>query len=634
MDDKYVERPWFRLYDIQKTPETLEPYPKVSYTEYCLDMPAKKYPNNLALVQFDYEMTFRELKEKVDRFATALADLGIKKGDVVATVLPTSIQFMISDFAIAELGAIHLSASILDSVDGLADKFTRADVKTVISVHTNVKDGDIIDKVKKASEKANIKDMILTHTEDFSSDPPKHKEEAGITWFTDLIEKYPPNPPNVHIDPKKDVLLLSFTGGTTGDPKGAMLSHYGLVAVITSCFGSLMPQSVVSLLKRVGLPVRIIMPSPLFHIYGHGITPAFLAFGSAVLLQKDPRDIKEIIRLAKRYHPLLCAGTPTYYMKLLKEKKANNLGMILASASMAIAPEVQKGVEKKTGSIVGEAYGLSEIPITHFLSMASVLLPVLGSMDTVKKVFGLLDRMASLPGLAPLIGMAIRMVGPDRLGSFFNTLIAFISKNMITTPSGRKKELTGSAGMPMPDVKVKIVDEDTGETIPMEKVIKEGKRGEMCLDAPWKMLGYWPDVGSGLDEEGFVHTGDVVRLDEWGRTYIVDRTKDMVNVSGYKVYTREIDDLLYGLEGIDEVATVGIPDPERPESERIKVFAVPLPAYKGKINEEDIINYLKGKVAPYAVPKSVEIREDIPKTVAEKIFKQRLRDEEMGKRIR
>ena len=541
---------------------------------------------------------------------------------------------MISDFAIAELGAIHLSASILDSVDGLTDKFTRADVKTVISVHTNVKDGDIIDKVKKASEKANIKDMILTHTEDFSSDPPKHKEEAGITWFTDLIEKYPPNPPNVHIDPKKDVLLLSFTGGTTGDPKGAMLSHYGLVAVITSCFGSLMPQSVVSLLKRVGLPVRIIMPSPLFHIYGHGITPAFLAFGSAVLLQKDPRDIKEIIRLAKRYHPLLCAGTPTYYMKLLKEKKANNLGMILASASMAIAPEVQKGVEKKTGSIVGEAYGLSEIPITHFLSMASVLLPVLGSMDTVKKVFGLLDRMASLPGLAPLIGMAIRMVGPDRLGSFFNTLIAFISKNMITTPSGRKKELTGSAGMPMPDVKVKIVDEDTGETIPMEKVIKEGKRGEMCLDAPWKMLGYWPDVGSGLDEEGFVHTGDVVRLDEWGRTYIVDRTKDMVNVSGYKVYTREIDDLLYGLEGIDEVATVGIPDPERPKSERVKVFVVPLPAYKGKINEEDIINYLKGKVAPYAVPKSVEIREDIPKTVAEKIFKQRLRDEEIERRIR
>jgi len=122
----------------------------------------------------------------------------------------------------------------------------------------------------------------------------------------------------------------------------------------------------------------------------------------------------------------------------------------------------------------------------------------------------------------------------------------------------------------------------------------------------------------------------VVTIDEWGHFYVVDRTKDMVNVSGYNVYTREIDDLLYEYPGVDEAAVIGVPDPDRPGSERVKAFIVLKPEYRGKVKEEDIIRYLKEKVPPYAVPKFVEFRdEELPKTTVDKIFKKKLREDEI-----
>jgi len=191
--------------------------------------------------------------------------------------------------------------------------------------------------------------------------------------------------------------------------------------------------------------------------------------------------------------------------------------------------------------------------------------------------------------------------------------------------------LVTSVGYPLVDEEFKVVNEDTGETIPTPKLVKEGLRGEMCVKGPNLMLGYWPNPGDGLDDEGYIHTGDVVKVDEAGRVYIVDRTKDMVIVSGYKVYTIELDDLLYEYPGVYEAAAIGVPDPDRPGSERIKAFIAPYPEYRGKIKEEDIIEYLKERVEKWAVPKSVEIRDELPKSPVEKIFKKQLREEEIEK---
>jgi len=630
MEKKYLERPWLREHELLGAPETLEPYPDMTYTQYHLDEPARKYPNQLALVQFDYEMTFKELKNHVDKLATALADLGIKKGNIVSTVLPTCIQGVIADLAIPEIGAICTLQSVIDSVDGLVDKWTRTGVKTVICAHTNVKDKDVLDKVKEASKKAKIENIIVTKTEDYSMHPPKHEDEEGVIWLTDLIKKYPPNPPKVDIDPKNDVAVLFFTGGTTGLPKGVMLSHKGLIAQSETVIGTAFPGALIKLLEGLG---RSIIPLALFHVYGHAETVLFLSRGITVLQVTDPRDTKEFVRLAKKYHPIICIGAPTQFWKLLKEEGAENLGMINISGSAALAPEIHKSVEEKTGSLTGEGYGLSEFaPVTHVPSILSMMTPIFGTRENVGKILHIGNRLVSLPGMDGILKVGKSLIGPNNAGKIVNTLISFATKNIIATPEGRKKELVGSIGIPCVDLKVKILEEDTGETIPVSRMVQEKLRGEMCLDAPWKMLGYWPDVGSGMDEEGYVHTGDVVTIDEWGHFYVVDRTKDMVNISGYKVYTREIDDLLYEYPGVDEAAVIGIPDPERPGSERVKAFIVLKPEYKGKVKEEDVIRYLKERVPPYAVPKFVEFRdEELPKTITEKIFKRKLREEEIEK---
>ena len=509
------------------------------------------------------------------------------------------------------------------------DKATRTNCKTVVCVHTNVKDRDVIDMVKEVAKKTKIENIILTKTEDYSSSPPAHEREEGVIWFTDLIEKYPPNPPKVDINPKKDPCLLFFTGGTTGRPKGVMLSHYNVTSCTRSSFGSNMPQSVLRLID--GFFTQVI-PLPICHVYGHDFYRFGFYLGSTILTQTDPRDTKEFVRLAKKYHPVFTPASPTQYTRLVLEEGADDLGLLAMTGSTPTAPKTQEDFEKKARSVVFESLGMTGTTEATFTpTVMDTVAPMLGGRETASKVFHLLDRILNVPGVVPLLRMGMGLIGRQNLGAIVSRSMPLLS-SILPAATDKKRELTGTCGYPLVDEEVKIIDEDTGETIPIPKLVKEKLRGEICLKGPNLMIGYWPDRGSGVDDEGYIHSGDVVTVDEAGRLSVVDRTKDMVNVSGYKVYTIELDDLLYEYPGVYEAATIGVPDPERPGSERVKCFVTPLPEYKGKLKEEDIIGFLRDRVAKYAVPKSVEIRdEELPKTVAEKIFKKKLRDEEIEK---
>ncbi len=153
-----------------------------------------------------------------------------------------------------------------------------------------------------------------------------------------------------------------------------------------------------------------------------------------------------------------------------------------------------------------------------------------------------------------------------------------------------------------------------------------GKTGEMCLRGPQRMLGYWPDPGSGLDEEGYVRTSDVVKVDSRGYFSVVDRTKDMIIVGGYKVYSREVDDLLLHHPEIEEAATVGVPDPARAGSERVVVFVKSSNGRNSRLTENSVIEYLKERVAKYAVPSAVSILRELPQTPVQKVDKKALRE--------
>jgi long-chain acyl-CoA synthetase len=190
------------------------------------------------------------------------------------------------------------------------------------------------------------------------------------------------------------------------------------------------------------------------------------------------------------------------------------------------------------------------------------------------------------------------------------------------------KEKTGM-GIPAPDTECKLVDPETGRDVQF------GEPGEVVVKGPQIMKGYWPDKGSGLTEEGWLHTGDIAVMDEDGYFHLSDRTKDMVNVSGMKVYTNTVDEVLYKCPGVHMAAAIGVPDPKTPGSERVMAVIQLKEEWKGKVGEEQIRDFCKEHLAPYAVPKFVEFRDEMPLTVTEKLFKKALRDEvisKMGKR--
>ncbi|GAF98186.1 unnamed protein product, partial [marine sediment metagenome] len=170
----------------------------------------------------------------------------------------------------------------------------------------------------------------------------------------------------------------------------------------------------------------------------------------------------------------------------------------------------------------------------------------------------------------------------------------------------------------------KIVDPESGEDVPV------GETGELYIRGPQVMKGYWPTPGSGL-VDGWLPTGDIARMDEDGYFFLVDRVKDMANVSGYKVYTRVIDEVLFGHPSVAMAVAIGIPDPERPGSERIKAFIKLKQGYEGKVTGDEIIEWCRDKMEPYARPRSVEFRDDLPLTVTGKLFKRELREEEIQK---
>jgi long-chain acyl-CoA synthetase len=176
-------------------------------------------------------------------------------------------------------------------------------------------------------------------------------------------------------------------------------------------------------------------------------------------------------------------------------------------------------------------------------------------------------------------------------------------------------------GVPLPDMDCHLVDPDSGEDVPI------GKPGELVIRGPQVMVGYWPEPGSGLTEDGWLHTGDIGVMDETGYFQIVDRIKDMVNVSGLKVYTTEVDEVLFKHPAIAVAAAFGIPDSEIPGSERVMAVVALKEEYRGSVTEQELRDFCRQHLPPYAVPKMIEFRDELPLTVTEKVFKNVLREQ-------
>lgn len=180
-------------------------------------------------------------------------------------------------------------------------------------------------------------------------------------------------------------------------------------------------------------------------------------------------------------------------------------------------------------------------------------------------------------------------------------------------------------GVPLPDMDCRLIDPDSGEEV------APGKPGEVLIRGPQIMLGYWPEPGSGLDREGWLHTGDIGVMDETGYFQIVDRIKDMINVSGMKVYTTEVDEVLFQHPAIAMAAAFGVPDFDIPGSERVMAVVKIKEEHRNSITEKELLDFCRGHLPAYAIPKGIEFRDELPLTVTEKVFKNALREQAIAK---
>jgi long-chain acyl-CoA synthetase len=553
----YADKPWFTSYKLGpfKLKRTIEHRKSPLFT--ILDETAEKFPGKDAYYYLGQRMKYKELKGQVDRFANALHKLGIKKGDTVIVFLPTCPQFIISDFAILKTGAILVPCSPLLKAPELKHQAQESGTETIICLDRYV---DLINSIK---DETKLKNIIITSYEDYSpAESQEIKEIPGTHNFRKLIQDHEPEVPEVKIDPTEDLAVLAFTGGSTGVPKGVMITHYQRFTNILQGLPWMMAP-----FPAYRGSASSLLAVPLFHAYGHYLMQSSIYWGLRVFLIPDPRDTAMIVELMNEYRPFLLFMVPTQLLKLAQpEIGLKRMPVMVMSATAPLPAEIAQRLEEKIKMPISEGYGLTETgPATHINISA----------------FAKVTRFAT------------------------------------STRPG--------VGIPVPDTDVKLVDPETLKDVPF------GEVGEIWLRGPQVMKGYWPEAGSGLEKDGWLRTGDLARMDEDGYFHVVDRIKDMINVSGMKVYSTEVDEVLFTHPAVEGAVTIGIPDPERPGSERIKAFIRLRDAFKAKVEAQEIIDYCREKIAAYAVPKFIEFRDDLPLTVTEKLFKRALREEEIKK---
>ncbi|MFX1448108.1 MAG: AMP-binding protein, partial [Promethearchaeota archaeon] len=373
----------------------------------------------------------------------------------------------------------------------------------------------------------------------------------------DILTKFSDELPKVDISPG-DIGWIQYTGGTTGPPKGAMLSHRNVMSNL-KCLREWLQWE-----EGVGM---LLSGFPMFHVAGLTVMEGALSLGWGQVLIANPRDALGICNSIKQYQPTVLVNVPSLYQILINFKKFKRLDHSKLRQCISAASPFPKESQEKLEEIVGQ---------------------------------GKLLELYGMTELSPVATM---------------------------NPSIGKKQL-GKVGMPIQNVDLKLVDPETGEVVPL------GQPGEICVKGPLVMQGYYnkpEETAKAIDKDGYMHSGDVGIMDEDGYLRIVDRTKDMIIVGGFKVFSAKVEDTLVKHPAIGMVALVGIPNPDRPGSEIVKAFVQMDPDFEFDGNKEalkeDIISFAKENCAPYEVPKLVEISEELPLTVVGKVDKKVLRED-------
>jgi long-chain acyl-CoA synthetase len=570
------DRPWFKSYE-PRVPHTI-PYPDITLDRFLADT-ARKYPLNTAtnfvlsyLIGERFtvggKLTYRKLDELANRFATALYQLGVRKGDRVALMLPNSPHFVIAFFGAMKLGAIIVNNNPTYTSRELKHQLEDSGAETIVLLNL------FWPRLREVQEETPIKRVIVAHIFDTLGFPSnllvKSRQRRGPEWvdvqpehniffFQHLIDKYEPTPPNVDTRPE-DTALLQYTGGTTGLPKAAMLTHRNLVAntlQVTSWLTTGQPGG-----------EKLMAAIPFFHVYGMTVAMIYAVYiGAEMVIVPNPRPIENVMNIIQKERCTVFPGVPAMYIGIVNHARVADYDLksvkACISGSAPLPMEIQERFGQITGGRLVEGFGMTEAsPVTH---------------------------------CNPIYGT-------------------------------RKN---GSIGVPVSDTEAKIIDLETGEDLP----IGGEREGELMVRGPQVMKGYWnrpEETAETIDADSWLHTGDICKSDADGYFYIVDRKKDMINASGFKVLPRDVEEVLFMHPKVLEAVVVGVPHPERGD-DTVKAYIVPKPGVEPPTVEE-IKEFCKLHLAPYKLPREIEFRAELPKTMVGKVLRRVLVDEEQQKR--
>src|SRR5258705_436310 len=557
-------RVWHRSYD-PGVPPSLE-YEPLTLPQ-MLERAAARYGDAPAVLFHNCRLTYGELKDAVDRLATALAALGVGPGTRVAIHLPNIPQVVIAYYAALQLGAPAVLTNPLYVPREIEYQWKDADCRVAI-----VADFIFDTKIRGIRDRLPVEHYIVASIPEYlrfplnvlarlklkRAQPPaiaRVERGPGVHFFRELIAATAPQPPRptIRLD---DVATLQYTGGTTGPSKGAVLTHRNLscnVQQMRAWFPSLEPGQEV-----------VLTALPIFHSFGMTVCMNLaVGIAGAMALVPNPRDIPAVMGTIAKHRATLFPAVPAMYAAIINHPKVKSFDLSsvkrCVSGAAPLPVDTLRRFEELTGAVISEGFGLSETsPVTHS---------------------------------NPLLG--------------------------------RRKP--GSIGVPLPDTDAKVVDIETGT-----QLMPTGETGELALAGPQIMAGYWnkPDETAGMIRDGWLHTGDLARVDEDGYHYIVGRKKDMILCGGFNVYPDEIDRILAGHPAVVEAATIGIPDARRGET--VKSFVVLKAGQQS--SAEELIAFCRENLAPFKVPREIEFRPELPKSTVLKVLRRELRDQELAKR--
>lgn len=521
----------------------------------------------IALAYFGVEITYAELDRYANRFAGMLIANGFTRGDVVGINLPNIPEYLIAWLGTLRAGCAVSGVSPLLSTDEMAYQLKDSRAKglvtldAIFAVRLTIIAGDLPDlTVIVAASIGGFLPAVKRFLGKLLGKIPKGKVTAlpGKTVYRmeDVIRRntFSDKDPDVTVTPD-DIAYIQYTGGTTGVPKGAIISHRNAVA------GVAMMQSWLQWVRGKSIALS---GFPFFHIAGLFFNENAIFLGWMQVLIPNPRDTDHICAEIGRYRPHVLVNVPSLYQILIDNPKFKTLDHFRMNVCISSASPFPEDSQRVLEEVVGQGK----------------LLEVYGMTET--------------SGLT------------------------------VMNPSRGKKKL-GSIGLPILNVDIKLLEPGTGREVGV------GEPGEICLKGPFVMMGYLNkrEETAKTVVDGYMHTGDVAVMDDEGYLRIVDRTKDMIIVSGFKVFSKRVEEVLAEHPAIDMIAIIGAKNPERPGSELVRAYITLRANYTfdGDIDalKEDILKFVKEKLAAYEVPKEIEIIQEMPLTSVGKVDKKKLR---------